>query len=50
LGGGLTGDRSILDAPELGVAIPAFERLAIEDRLEASIRGKCGAGDHSHNE
>ena len=36
--GGLAGDRAVLDAPELRIAVPAVERLAVEDRLEAFLR------------
>ena len=30
----LAGDRAVLDAPEPGIAVPAGERFAVEDRLE----------------
>ena len=33
-------DRAVFDAPELGIAVPAFERLAVEDRLEAFVGGR----------
>ena len=35
--GGVAGDRAVLDAPELRVAVPAVEVLAVEDRLEARL-------------
>ena len=35
--GRLPGDRPILDRPELRVAIPVLQRLAVKDRLEAIL-------------
>ena len=40
--GGFAGDGAVLDAPQLGIAVPAFERLAVEDRLEAVVIGRQG--------
>ena len=36
--GGLTSDRSVLNAPELWVAIPALEGFPIKDGLKAFFR------------
>ena len=38
-GGGLAGDRAVFDAPKLGIAVPALQGLAVEDRLEAFLGG-----------
>ena len=40
--GRLAGDRAVFDAPELGIAVPAIQRLAIEDRAEALVVGGQG--------
>ena len=49
LGGGLAGDRAVFDAPELGIAVPALKRLAVEDRLEAFVARGGAASDQQHD-
>ena len=42
---GLAGEGAVLDGPQLRVAVPASEGLAIEQRLEAILGGQRGEGD-----
>src|SRR5690606_35201701 len=46
------GDRAVFDAPELRVAVPTFEILAVEDRLEAVFgkRQPRGADRHERDQ
>ena len=50
---GLAGDGAVFDPPELRVAVPAVQRLAVEDRLEAGVlgprRGNPGPEQRSEN-
>ena len=41
---GLAGDRAVFDGPQLRVAVPAGQGLAVEQRLEAILGGKRGEG------
>jgi hypothetical protein len=50
LRGGLAGDDTVLDAPEFGIAVPMFKRLAIEQGLEIERIGPCGSGDRECGE
>ena len=45
-GGDGAGDRSVLDAPAGGVALPAVKRAAVEDRLRAGRGGASGRGEN----
>ena len=47
---GLAGDGTVLDGSQLGVAVPAGEGLAIEDRLEAVLGGQRGKGDQQEGQ
>ena len=47
---GLAGDRAVLDGPELGVAVPAGQGLAVEERLEAFLGRKRGEGDQQEGQ
>ncbi len=52
VGRGLADDRPVLHAPELRIAVPAAEVLAVEDRLEAGftfLRGAKSAGSVDEN-
>jgi hypothetical protein len=47
LGRRLAGDNALLDAPEFRVAVPAVERLAVEERLKPGLVIGCDCGaDH----
>ena len=41
----LAGDRAVLDAPEVGIAVPAVERLAVEERLKSRLVGRVSRGN-----
>ena len=46
LGSGLAGNRAVFDAPEVRVAIPALERLAVEEGRKAGlVFGEGGNGN-----
>ena len=47
---GLAGDGAVLDGPEVRIAVPTGEGLAIEDRLEAVLGGQRGKGDQQESQ
>ena len=47
---GLPGEATVLDGPEVRVAVPTSEGLAVEDRLEAVLGGKRGEGDQQESQ
>ena len=49
LGRRFAGDRAVLDAPELGVAGPAFERLTVKERYRLGLGGRGAMRDRQAN-
>ncbi|NJN05677.1 MAG: hypothetical protein HC814_03830 [Rhodobacteraceae bacterium] len=48
--GGDAGDGTVLHGPEFGVAVPAIEILAVEERLETVLSGNCGRNERNEGE